>query len=1783
MKKKFFLYILVIVAVSIVLYTQTTFNFGFLAVWYFAVIAIVALVIHWLQGKEYDDNISLMSVRRFTAILAAGATFVLGLLSLKALTNYFNAPLKVYTNADHNALRLDGISIGHPEGFILAGNTREAFFDDPTMRGQISIVSVGDNSVRIRLDNFTRPLFKVGYTNKKKEYRYSLLGEGKTMFHFKDTDTLRWRTNRNDVWKVVFSSGRIKKSPWYSPFTEYIDTMRYHVYSPDEIDVLSNDSTVLKQGTRLDQITCGTAADRLNLSWLHMVRDTGYVVVRPDERIATFKSIGYHLAIDKPSLADVDEYPVSFSTDGHSWHNVETRLSEEVELPFDSVFIIGYGSQRTQPVRFCMNSGNLELRYRMPIYRYLSHSKEQCRDSILLLTSRQQLLDIIDKAVDNVAVLEVFDRMDNVYNMQPQLISYSIGSTSDSLDLSIGKLGQSQTSWDGIREVPTVNGTKHSVRWLLGKEDLKATSHCQPEKIKQNIFILTLFFVVLLLLGAVFKRVTTTSVEFVAYAVTLILVTLRWFLLWRSSVFLPVSGVSWFEFESLFRNPDNVEYLIWVPFIACVLFAVAKIFFIPDTIKFVNRFGSKALIFWRNILYPLFVSLGSRIWLINWLVSIASRIWRRIRKYINQKVIALIIFYILSFAICMVLKNKAWLAITVPALFYLLSTVLATYMYGGRYDDDEADMFEFSKNHRSAKLLICSIANVLVYSAIYVIIDKGYSIIFLTFCLFWLLWLLYDHVVSYLRDDAYRTRIVAIILVFAIGLLLIGFYKEVFGLLYNDTNLAAGVFAITGFIMFGLIAFVVAVRNWFGRRFLLSWAVIVIVMAFIPYGIKKGLESSAQHTVARIMVHFSDADEITRTIDHPANEQRFYQAASNHSIIREYAERGNDVNLFGESGAGYFKMQPHSKVGAMWGAQLTDISIVRYVIAEHSPILPLLVIALFLLMLGIAAAQPKHERWTRALLIQIPLLLTVQSLLIWMATTGRFIFLGQDFPMLSINSRLVLVFYFCIVVVWVIVSIYSQARLRYATDEEYSVLKWRFAIGKKDAIKLFAVIGGCLMLGWATKPTHSSVLSELTAKKSRLDNTVAQLDSLLSDFQQDSICWSENETMRKFVLATNGRRFKFKGFRMQTNLHEFIKCFDMLRVRQSNIFVDNPLAKELWEQYVDKGSKNNNLSQIIHARMKRNGRLQLVLKYNFYNHHLPLPIENQWRGNIISASVNDRKRYWARNFQINGHRELVYPDGKDFFWIRTFGEEILAQHSHSLQKGDTFLNKDIEVTLSPKLNSDLVAALRGVGVGASVIVANGNGEVWAMAEVKPKKYQLDPNNVRALQRFTDSLELYGGRGREAERMVYGNANLLQIQYGPGSSQKPLVWTAVASQLDYNWKDFAIAEYGQNAISADNRHFLFYKFAGQSFPAKHPFIPLKKPDENSGRIVTLDGFMAHSSNVYNAVMAYIGSFTYEDLMQAGMLKVGALLPDNSPSLFSKYNSNDSTSFNDIFPIMQNANGQRMVFNRNIDGKEIAHCLLNESMTNMFFNGTENDILNSKGFFDTSAPGYLYTNREVNKDSIISRIINGYAYVERSKFHPRGGDSLSHDEFMDRAIHFTAIGAGKVWSVTPWKMAESFGRMASLNRNLHLGVVKQRNQKYRQFSTLSDGYKTARLTQMRGMRDVFFTSILHCNGTAHSMKSSLSIGEDGSIMIDNHKYFIYGKTGTTNDDNGNDKHRIGIIIANKDLTTTKLEDLEKVRYVTMYFTMPGKAQFATYASIINNVVRSGEFRKYMFSTY
>jgi hypothetical protein len=1419
-------------------------------------------------------------------------------------------------------------------------------------------------------------------------------------------------------------------------------------------------------------------------------------------------------------------------------------------------------------------------------------------------------MDNIDAMPENILLFDAFNHMDNINNMAPRTVSYVSGPTNQLLDFLYTTVdGKQRTAHAGECFESTNAPKHHGVSWIAGIEDMKQTSPYQPQSIKWYIILFTLALSILLFIGShsvkdqqSAAQNTFTTLEFVAYAVTLYLVTFRWFLLWRTSVFLPVENINYYEFHGVFRNTENYTNLLLVMVGFVLVILVAKII-----IRYIPR-------------------------LTDW--SVTECLPGKLQKWSVWIQVGLTLIIL---GLALVFRHSSpWIVISLPVWIYILNSIVITKRFAGFYRKDDRGWEDLNYKDPPAQFFIWSLANAIVTSVVLLAIDSGFGILFFTFTLFWLSWLLHEHVTHYLPNQSNLVRNLLVLFIFVIMLALVASYKNVIGLMYYNMPVAAAIMGVVGAIIGFSVLFIL---KWGSKTVRIGWCVgLTLLFAASSPFFHWFVSSQAKHTAQRIVVHFDQPEDAMKNIEDEQTENRFLQAALNHMIIGEYSRRGENVHLWGEHGHGYFKMQPHSRIGAMWNAQLTDISLVRFVIAEHSPWLPFIImIPFFLFMTVWAARQPLYRRWTRSVLIQIPLLLMVQSLLIWMATTQRFIFLGQDFPMVSINSRLTLIYYFSLIIIWLVIAIYSKVTFVEVYSRQYNNdLKdanglerntFRYVIARNDMYKIFIILALCMAMGGFAPKGKSEPSLKLTELMEQFGKDIDRVNERLKEYQD---------------VKFKNRKRRLDGCYQGslTNLTAFMQEFNQ-KEQIDTMFADFPFGQRLWTRFVNEDSRSNNMRQVLHAHLDSHHQIQLKVVNAFYNRELPPLKENEWRGNLVVISdtagvtrnsvvdgnlrayrlpaswltdgeektlvssigapilgsepnfvmqrgirsaavlgpgisvvhpnssklksVVQEKRYLARNVIVNGHRTMFYPMGESLFWMSQLATELRIQRNKIPEDArDENFNADVELTLKPDLNKELYDILRKEGANrSSVIVANGDGAVWALPS-SDRKYQLNPNDHKQIASIVDSLELYGLQGSGVARRIFGNQNLMNLPFGPGSSQKPLVWTAVASQVEYaHWDSLRIKDYVNGWIKSEGNYFLITHFNGMAFYEKKPFRPMKSPDENDGKTVTLRRYMSHSSNVYNALMAYIGSFCEFDLSDNG-LKIAT--NDDGQSLFSKWNGPlTENNYVKHFPLLSINGRTAFTLNRKIVSDDQNSSILNLSMHEMFFR-CQNDDEIRQDMYTNPAYGLLQAD-DMNRHV-------GYAFLERSKFDSRQGKN--ENEFMENAIRSTAIGGAKVWYVTPWKMAEAYGRMASLNRNLHLNIVKQKKQApYESFARLTSGYWKARPEQMKGMSDIFTLD----KATAKRVGNLIHItsgGQKASNQLDG--YYLYAKTGTIGNRNG-DHHRFGVIISNIDLTTANEDDLKLARYVTLYFAFSQPGKWEAYADVIKCVMASTEFKQYM----
>ena len=1752
-----------------------TLNFGILGFLFLAVIIALILFYHQRQiGEARRGFFSLTNVK--FSVVAALTLLLLGFLSIYTLNNYFFADPQVYRNTDHHALRLDGITIGNPRGFVLAEASNRAFFDDERMGGSATVVSderqeeSGErcDSVQLRLTNFTRPLFINQYNNEGRCTQRICINDH-SLLSFNEQDTLFLRTKNGSVYRFFMQ-------------TVDNDSVNYHLVLPNGTDCLTDEHRFMTQGLPLSMLTQGTFDAGADFSDLHIVRTTMHMQVHKDRRISTYRDVGFVIEVENGNgnenenvnedengngNENVNNYVVDARTGHTQWQSLRQAGSKTLSVPLGTFFSFGYGSGSTAPVCFARyGEDSLALLFKMPCYHYLTQLPDEEESSISVRTSMLRGNDDLADLPENIILFDLFNHANNINSMTPLTLSFTSGSTTQQMEfLCTHDQGQTeQTIYAGDRiEGAKATASRHDVKWLLSVENLKDTAPWSPFGIKLRMIIFILMLALVMLWGGATNMTTKraarrnlfTTVEFVAYAVTIYLVAFRWFLLWRTSVFPPVEDVSYYEFYGLFRNAGNGHWLTVMMFALVVVVAVGKI------LIFRRRNGAN----WTHWLHkPNRPHWLQKPWLVPAVLLAVSAVVFVLSRW--------------------VFRGTPILRISLPVFTYLAFTVVIDRWLSPcphfRLEDRDRQR-DFWQRNTPLRLIMAHVATAIVFAAMLLVIDSGYGILFLTFSVFWTLWMLQQHVGYYMRREHWRVGVIFLLLV-VMGWLIYR-YKDIIGFVdRHDTIEVLAVMSVAGLVIGSVISWIVlgpispkdpVPAKPKGRRptmhIVLSLAFALAFM-FGGWGFRHYLKDGGEHTAQRIAVHFSEPDDVMEKITDDATEYRYLQAALNHSIIGQYTDRGDNVKLFFEGGHGYFKMQPHSKVGALWNAQLTDISLVRFVISEHSERLPLILIGFFLIMLVTAARQPLYHRWARSLLIQIPLLLFVHSLLIWMATTQRFIFLGQDFPMVSINSRLTLIYYFGLVGTWLFVALYEKRNLYklYTTDADGHAQNddaadpltsyephqsqesneshgpnrskmpnyWRFTIARTDARRAFVALLLCIVgAALANRGTTDNSL-ELTRLMNQLTQRVGTINDQLLAYQ--------NETPIRLQHDMSGAMSAF-------NREEDI----------DSLMADFPFGQRLWHHYLERDSRNNNSHLILHTHLNREGKIVLATVNKFHNPTLPVPIENQWRGSIVTTDG----RYLARNVMVNGHRAFFFPQGNALFWLRHLTAELLHQNKNQYyedenENEDENEEEDVVLTLSPTLTDTIYSRLAAASATrSSVIVATGRGDVLALVDYD-REYGFDPNDSRRIERFTDSLYMNGMMGSELERRAFGNKNLMRIQRGPGSTQKPLTWSAVAARVDLPWNTLCIAPYDGKIEMKDIRHFKMPFFNEMPFLERHPLVP-RTDDENYGQLLSVRDYMKHSSNVYNALMVYIGSFTTDQLRNPDFLIPSAR--HDGTTLLSKVSSSEIAStinYRMRFPLMKTG-GQTLSLNKPIDSDDQSDCLFKEAMDQMFLGEDDND--DSRDSI-VASPGPLL---KVNKR------LSSYAYVERSYIMNR--QSSSTRLLMEYAIRSTAIGAQNVWEVTPWKMAEAYGRMASLNDAFRLTVFFDDEPPYRPFANLTTGYRNARPQQMLGMSDVL------SSGTGKRMRTKLGVqsdGNDSSNRVGN--YFIYAKTGTISANRSEgDKHRLGVIITDRDLATTPIANLSDMRHIVLYFTVDSKGQWDTYVQVIKDVMASREFQAYM----
>jgi len=1043
----------------------TLIAFLLMKVWHFSLVhyflftTVYLLLMSRLSGQTIVREIPVNNSRNI-AILAYMGT---ALMSIIVYVNYYIARDDIYNNIDHHALALKGWQMAPSD--TLFGRSDSALMQDSTAMGLLTYELQGSKpdsveSIILRASNFRRSLFVRPQGNDTAHnVNNTLVIIPDSGIHFTNSHKRRtlqlqtlercattwWITPASDTALYVFT---VRDSLGAVVLR---DTSSYHFFIQKSfaLSTLIPSQVVSAFGNDLDGFYI-TRQRYLNgegpftkQNYSPLIRWTLNL-----KELMSFRNQAWLIEQVSPNDA------VQLIEDDSIAHSLTLTLQ-----PGDR-FYIGFGTTGTQPMQF---DGQGRLLLDLPQWHPLPDEQEQ---SQVFVTSSPKSISHTENLSPYNILFDVpqLDRTPNQrgnQNLFHTKIAFAKGSTLDSLMLLVGQRQMIPAGKDFI----VACERNDNIRAILTLTDFKAESLFQPAPFVRTIiwiFVVAALMVVFTFLPIheekqsetkrSFRRIAPTA-EIACMMLLMVLFTTRYIICWRLSVFPPMEDISLLEYNSFVRNADVFRHLtFWLPVVLFVCMLVKTLIYIREYSAWKK---AKAQAEYPYTYDDEYSDDATR----NKIVS--SRKLRRLCLILP------LVSVVMEFVVRMVLPRG--FQILMPVAAYFLIEILLVQVFVGKGNDDTAAFRSLRYNLRFPFVF-----NYVLHLGLLTLLDAGFGVMFMLFGVmrYYLIVTRYLNYRYYKRRIMWWV-VAAIVL--ALLLTFFFFAPNMLALLMNSSIAGNIFFTVIGSLAIGLFFWLIeewrckdvatgsnvaeeseypdnddyedskqsdysyypdesetqrpkgfslnhwlpsfgytrsgSIRNFFLRHW---WKVAVSVaiatlgvLIWNPYDKVLGPDGHYTHLRYRTKVLVEEWDKTLNNerVSDDKKITRFRQTSENQWILDYYYTNRPTV------GDPYFCRQPMSKTGALWGAQSTDLSFLRFGIGEHGISYAIGLLLLMLTVFAIVFQQPKNPRKPRrearrSIAIAALLLILMQGIFVWMSVTNKFIFFGQDFPMLSLTSKM---------------------------------------------------------------------------------------------------------------------------------------------------------------------------------------------------------------------------------------------------------------------------------------------------------------------------------------------------------------------------------------------------------------------------------------------------------------------------------------------------------------------------------------------------------------------------------------------------------------------------------------------------------------------------------------------------------------------------------------------------------------------------------------------------------
>jgi len=1393
-------------------------------------------------------------------------------------------------------------------------------------------------------------------------------------------------------------------------------------------------------------------------------------------------------------------------------------------------------------------------------------------------------------------------------------IDYVTGSPNTPLALAVTDNNRNGKHQDVTQQKFSLSSEDHSVHYLFDVRDFSKNGF-SPDN---TVLYLGIIYIAFVLLTVFFPGKKIDRLEPIILSVIFVLTALRFILYWRVATFPPLENITKYELENTLINFDfNLGFILPVPLTLIWILLFVLLIIIYRAV--LNRKGDFEL--------DRFLKLNTG--------NMAG-----INKTYAIFIAACFVLFMLNKKVMHIEIFTRIISILIPLLGYWYFSKISN----RRFEYKPLDILgEKSKLKIQAKAYFYYLFNnpTFIITALtilfFAVCDRGFAILFTLFIL------LKNIFINFLKKplDRSNNSIKRMLYkpnnywIYGITALIVYLTTLSFKSLFYYL-LTYKLFVILAVLVFvALIIYVLYPKDSKVLKITLGVTALWIILISIPYTrarVDHQLNDVVKHVQYRASIIHQPISQLMQENEYTSFKTRkIIETAENQWFINSYISKPYDEHYT-------INLRPHSRVGVDYPTQTRDVVIARYVISELGDFVMYLILFLILLPMilylisykvQLLPSDPSKPRdlGSYAGLIPLILLFTI-ALFVWLTATNRFVFFGQDFPFLSLTSRVSVILPLLLLGLTLVQAPTQQHSFN--INLQGNAIKYAFFVALIAAFALTTVQRNEL------NNKNFSITLDKTQKHIDVD-----LNGLLATIQDslDSKRVKYNYTQLIGILGKDERFAHLKNdvvgdpytrsifnnlidkpstaFELNNPLFIIYDNERYNAVYNKNMYLELPPVESrmIWNGNVSESlffndvstalvSYNNSAKNvllpyfindpsssiqfalmpgnwfagnntenvgIINVNNSSKGQAHIFVYKNVQKNieqnatSFVSTLNNEDQATIFNQDQsftlgfrNSGNRY-ALNKWINGEYKIVYPLKENNFWIYNFANALKTAYSNEKE-----LNKEVRITLDYALSKDVQNDINAVSklivdknkkYNFSVIATDGDGNVRLMADYVTNRNVLDPNNdaaIYALQR-----QQFFFSNAKNERDQWGNRNLLNLFLGPGSSIKPLTTSLIASQVNAGWENLVLHPAGIPEINT---------FAG---------LKLVKPWKNDDHYygdVGLTKFLEFSSNYYQSVMMFLGSYTKGDYFK-----------DNRYSLENVLSK--GAGANNTFPNLSFKGANYYL--PNYSARKGNWPATDKGKTNKSYFGNENSLI-ATGFEQNAS---LRT-KDKDKNDFQVTSIDRVNYVDSALYNVldrnRSGGYLwsfpeqsyylqSERAFNEIQQNFnlglkTATLGGYPYRITPFMMLQMYMSMASQNRNFRMSVTRQKMpvQNWQVDSSWrGDGnFRTFMAYNiMQGMSDV----INGANGTGKRLSG---------LKAKYSNYFFYAKTGTINEQTskGKSSRRLIVIVADKELTSAA--NIGQARLYGWYFTVDhtGDFDWDLVNRIISQSVESQSFKYY-----